>query len=96
MPRPPFQTPSVRAGRKGWGNSIAEVSGADSGVYLIKDTTDLLNPVIRYYNEKGELLLTQKGAAPSLTPVLDNNTDTALFSEVDPDTTQLVYYRLTY
>ena len=70
--------------------------GADSGVYLIKDTTDLLNPVIRYYNEKGELLLTQKGAAPSLTPVLDNNTDTALFSEVDPDTTQLVYYRLTY
>ena len=70
--------------------------GASNGVYLIKDTTDLLNPVIRYYNEKGELLLTQKGAVPSLTPVLDNNTDTALFSEVDPDTTQLVYYRLTY
>lgn len=70
--------------------------GASNGVYLIKDTTDLLNPVIRYYNEKGELLLTQKGVAPSLTPVLDNNTDTALFSEVDPDTTQLVYYRLTY
>ena len=69
--------------------------GASNGVYLIKDTTDLLNPVIRYYNEKGELLLTQKGAVPSLTPVLANNTDTALFSEVDPDTTHLVYYRLT-
>lgn len=27
MPRPPFLTPSLRAGRKVWGNSIAEVSG---------------------------------------------------------------------
>ena len=37
MPRPPFQTPSLRAGRKGWGNSIAEVLGVSRREVVTKE-----------------------------------------------------------
>lgn len=71
--------------------------GADSdlGVYIVQDTTDLLNKVNRYYNDKGELIFTQNGE-DFLALVCDNDDGVALYSFVDPETTQLVYYRVTY
>ena len=66
----------------------------DLGVYAIQDTTDLLNVVTRYYNDKGEQILSlEKGAA--LYSVMDGD-GFALFGMADPETTQTVYYRVTY
>lgn len=64
------------------------------GIYSITDSTNLLTPTIRYYNDKGEQILALD--TPIVLARVTGGTNAALYSGVDPATTQSVYYRVTY
>lgn len=64
------------------------------GIYVVEDSTDLLNIKTTYYNDKGVAVLTlEKGA--TLTPVVDGD-DFGLYGMIDPETSKPVYYRVAY
>ena len=71
-----------------------EYQDAGTGIYVIEDSTDLLNVKTTYYNDKGEAILTlEKGATLEY---IGGGDDFGFFFVYDSETSKPTYYRVAY
>lgn len=64
------------------------------GIYMISDTTELLKPVVKYYNDRGDLILTLDRVIPLAE--LTSGEDYALYGGLDSQTSAFAYYHISY